>query len=77
MSLTAAKRTTQIVTTGIAGMRGEENAALNALFQAIPQMGSGPQCRPEKSVVFIHQTANFALPIPVLPILEASLDLDG
>jgi hypothetical protein len=65
MGFPATKRATQILASGIARMRQEENAAVPAPGQAGAQVRLGPQHRSQQPVTLQNQVGYHALAIPV------------
>ena len=84
MRLSAAKGTTQVLTTtqalkvDIAWMGDEENPAMLAASQALPQVGMGSQNRPQHDIILKDEIAAGLVPVvPVRPKLKVPLDPYG
>jgi hypothetical protein len=69
-----AKGTTQIAASGVTGMGDEENPAMTAASQTLPQFWMGSQHRPQDEIILQYQVANVAAVVPVGPELEMLLD---
>jgi len=61
-------------------MGQKENPAMPATAQAAPQIGSAAQHGPQHDVILLHQSARFALAVPIRTEVEMRLvmrlDLD-
>lgn len=77
VGLSAAKRTTQVLTAGVAWMGDEEYPAIPAVLQAPSQVGVGSQKRPQDDIVLQDEIANLAQVVPVRPKLKMPRDLYG
>lgn len=73
--ISAAEGATQVPTIGVAWMGEEENSAMPAALQVPPQVGTGPQDRPQDDIVLPNEVADLALVVPVRPELKTLLDL--
>lgn len=70
------QRTTQVAPPGIPGVSQEEDPAMPATPQTAPQVGLAAQQGPQHDVIPQHQSAHFALAIPIWTEVEMPLDLD-
>jgi hypothetical protein len=76
MRLSASQWTPQVAPPGVTRMRQEENPAMPTPAQTSPQVGSRPQHRPQHHVILLHQSAHFALAVPIGTELEMLLDFN-
>jgi hypothetical protein len=57
-------------------MRQKENPAMPAPRRTLVQISSASQNGPQHDVVLPHQSAHFALPVPIRTELKMLLDFD-
>ncbi len=76
MRLAAAKGTAQVAPPGVAGVGQKEDPAMPATPQTAPQVALAAQQGPHHDVILQHQSAHFALAIPIRTEVEMPLDLD-
>jgi len=76
MRLAAAKGTAQVAPPGVAGVGQKEDPAMPATPQTAPQVALAAQQGPQHDVILQHQSAHFALAIPIRTEVEMPLDLD-
>jgi hypothetical protein len=57
-------------------MGQKENPAMPATAQTAPQIGSVSQHGPQHDVILLHQSADFAVTVPIRTEAEMLLDLD-
>ena len=66
----------QVAPPGVPGIGQKENTAMPATAQATPQIGSAAQHGPQHDVILPHESAGFALTVPIRTEMEMRLDLD-
>jgi hypothetical protein len=72
--ISAPKRTTKVCAPGVTWMSQEEDPAMPTTGQASPQVGFGPQCGSQDTVVLQHESKYFAPAIPIRAELKVLLD---
>ena len=75
MGITAAKRTTQIAATRVAGMSQKVDPTMAAALQAAAKLRPRMQTAAHNRVVPQNKVANLTLTVPVRPELKTRLDL--